>query len=69
MNMIRKPNFADVSCDMPSNHFKVTVGNENGQELTRIPLEEYVKSLSDNLWDSRDTELLVTMLYVTFNNR
>jgi hypothetical protein len=71
MNMIRKPNFSDVSADLPSSTFTVTVGNEVvGGALKRIPLEEYVKNIGkyntisgnfqNNLWNSRDSSLLVS---------
>lgn len=60
MNMIRRPNFADITCDVSEENFKVTIGNEDGQELTRISLKEYVRSISSDLWDTRDSELLVS---------
>lgn len=60
MNMIRKPNFADVTCDLPADTFKVTVGNEDGSELRRIPLREYVENISKDLWLQRDSTILAS---------
>lgn len=71
MNMIRKPNFSDITADIPHTNFTVTVGNEtNSGILTRIPLKEYVQNITkyneiegDNkieLWDERDTSLLIS---------
>lgn len=71
MNMIRKPNFSDITADIPHQNFTVTVGNEtNSGNLTRIPLKEYVQNITkyneiegDNkieLWDERDDSLLIS---------
>jgi hypothetical protein len=71
MNMIRKPNFSDITADIPHTNFTVTVGNEtNSGNLTRIPLKEYVQDITkyneiegDNkieLWDERDDSLLIS---------
>ncbi len=46
MPVIRKPNFSDETADMSIDKFNVTVGNERGQELRRIPLREYLKDIS-----------------------
>lgn len=45
-NVIRRPNFADVTVDHSIDNFMVTVGNENDTPLLRISLSEYIKSLS-----------------------
>ena len=67
MPMIRKPNFSDVTGDLPIEHFQVTVGNEtdNG-ELKRIPLKDYLTDLStyttakggSNIVERRDEQIL-----------
>ena len=45
MPMIRKPNFSDVTADIPLDTFSVTIGNEkeNPSVLERVPFREYVK--------------------------
>jgi hypothetical protein len=44
--MIRYPNFADHSADIPMENFQVTVGNEKaGGALRRIPLKEYLRNI------------------------
>lgn len=68
MNMIRKPNFADITCDIPIEHFTVTVGNEDPlKPITSIPLTEYIKNITDYntfngtkpvLLDERDKSVL-----------
>lgn len=45
MPLIRKPNFADVTSDMDINKFMVTVGNENGSALKRIPFKQYLDDI------------------------
>ncbi len=60
MNMIRKPNFADITCDLSADTFKVTIGNEDGSELKRIPLREYVEKISGDLWKERDSTILAS---------
>ena len=69
MPVIRKPNFADVTCDQPIEKFMVTVGNEvEGGTLTQIPLKEYLENIqkytgNSNIakmyWD-RDTQILTS---------
>ena len=44
--MIRYPNFADVTADVPMENFQVTVGNEKaGGTLKRIPLKEFLRNI------------------------
>ena len=45
MPMIRKPNFSDVTADIPLDTFSVTIGNEkeNPSVLERVPFREYIK--------------------------
>lgn len=68
MNMIRKPNFSDITCDLPCENFTVTI-NTNGT-LKRIPLKEYIQNLSlyneitgslqNSLFIERDSNLLAS---------
>lgn len=72
MNMIRKPNFSDITADIPHENFTVTVGNETESgNLTRIPLKEYIQNINKyteiegscdkiELWDERDSSLLTS---------
>jgi hypothetical protein len=44
--MIRYPNFADKTADVPINNFQITVGNETDEgSLKRIPLKEYLQNI------------------------
>jgi hypothetical protein len=46
MPMIRKPNFSDVTGDVPIQHFQVTVGNETeGKPLKRIALRDFLENI------------------------
>lgn len=70
MPVIRRPNLVDLTCDIPSSNFSVMVGNEKGESLTKISLEEYIKNIGTysgrgnlptvSLWKSRDSELLLS---------
>lgn len=69
MPVIRKPNFADVTCDQPIEKFMVTVGNEvAGGTLTQIPLKEYLDNIQKytgnsnigKMYDDRDTQILTS---------
>lgn len=68
MPVIRRPNMADLTCDIPSENFSVLVGNEKGRSLQKISLQEYIKNIreyTDNqniqdLWLSRDENLLLS---------
>jgi hypothetical protein len=43
MPVIRKPNFSDITCDIPLENFRVSVGNESGSDnLQNITLKEYL---------------------------
>lgn len=46
-NVIRRPNFADVTVDHTMDNFYVTVGNENNSPLKRIKLSDYLKSIPE----------------------
>ena len=72
MPVIRKPNFSDITCDIPLENFKVPVGNEKGSnDLQSIPLSEYLENFSKynmtkgniNLLDKRDKEILGSVQY------
>ncbi|MCP3658949.1 MAG: hypothetical protein GY830_00955 [Bacteroidetes bacterium] len=69
MPVIRKPNFADVTHDIPIKKFQVPVGNENGSKIKVIPLSEYLMNLKKycanqnigNLYDKeRDINILTS---------
>ena len=53
MPVIRKPNFSDVTSDIPIDTFKLHVGNEKGGASHKIiTLKEYLENISDYLPDS-----------------
>jgi len=71
MPVIRRPNFSDVSCDVPIGRIKLLVGNEHGSSLHAIDLADYLQHFADfqhaptgalagPLLDSRDREILVS---------
>jgi len=72
MPVIRPPNFADRTGDVPSDRFFVRVGNERGQNLTSLPLTDVLKNLKGfaarpdsilgdgNVFAGRDTHFLVS---------
>ena len=47
MPVVRMPNFADVSCDVPLDSLKVLVGNHNGQALQPVTLRTYLERFRD----------------------
>lgn len=69
MPVIRKPNFSDVTDDVPIENFRLMVGNETGSSRKILSLEEYLKNISKylpdndkrlNLYDSRDSVVLTS---------
>ena len=72
MPVIRPPNFADRTGDVPSDRFFVRVGNERGQSLRSIPLTDVLKDLKafaarpesilgdGNVFAARDSHFLVS---------
>jgi hypothetical protein len=46
MPVVRKPNYTDITCDVKIDNFVLTVGNENGQPLTKVPLRDFLKDIS-----------------------
>jgi hypothetical protein len=64
--VVRKPNFTDLTCDLPIDQFKVKVGNEQGKEtLELISLKDYLSSIPSkngpvNLIKDRDNKILVS---------
>jgi hypothetical protein len=54
MPVLRPPNFADVTGDVPSDRFFVRVGNGRGNALTTVPLLELIRNLG---WGSSSPEL------------
>jgi hypothetical protein len=49
MPVIRHPNFADLSADIPLDRFFILVGNHRGETLRRVPLAEVLDNLRDYL--------------------
>jgi len=71
MPVIRRPNFSDVTCDVPIDRIRLLVGNEHGAALHAIGLAEYLQHFADyqhaptgaltgSLLDPRDREVLVS---------
>ncbi|MGC9502694.1 hypothetical protein [Baaleninema sp.] len=63
MPVIRYPNFSDFTADIPLDRFSLLVGNEQGEDLRRVPLREVLENLRDylhdpNSWDGDKTSLL-----------
>jgi hypothetical protein len=50
--VIRRPNFADITVDHSINNFKVTVGNEDNSKLRQISLQEYLDNLNIYIEDN-----------------
>lgn len=54
MPVIRTPNFADVTYDVPLTHFKLKVGNESAEAKSKtIPLQEYLTNLNKYCPDAK----------------
>jgi hypothetical protein len=76
MPVIRRPNLADLTCDISCENFSVSVGNEKGEKGKTISLKEYITNierytdckkdsdreggLNGNLWLERDEKLLLS---------
>lgn len=72
MPVIRPPNFADRTGDIPADRFFVRVGNEHGQNLRSVPLTDVLKNLKafaakpdsivgdGNVFAGRDSHFLVS---------
>ncbi|MGK7889700.1 MAG: hypothetical protein AB4042_10225 [Leptolyngbyaceae cyanobacterium] len=63
MPVIRYPNFTDTTADIPIDRFYVPVGNEKGEELRSVSLEELLGNLrlylsEPDSWTSRENSLL-----------
>lgn len=63
MPVIRQPNFADITADIPLENFFVRVGNERGENLRRVALSEVLGNLRGYLhepdsWAGRLNSLL-----------
>ena len=63
MPVIRYPNFGDTTADIPLERFYLLVGNEQGDQLHKVNLKEYLgnfrRYLSDpGSWVSRENSLL-----------
>jgi hypothetical protein len=72
MPVIRPPNFADRTGDVPADRFFVRIGNEQGQNLRSVPLTDVLKNLKGfaskpdsilgdgNVFAARDSHFLVS---------
>lgn len=63
MPVIRYPNFADLTGDVPIDQFYVLTGNEKGQDLERVSLKDVLADLRSYLsepdsWQGTDKSLL-----------
>jgi hypothetical protein len=63
MPVIRYPNFTDLTADISPDQFYLLVGNENGEELHRVSLREYLADFRRYLhepgsWSGRRSSLL-----------
>lgn len=56
--MIRRPNFTDITYDIPIDKFSLFVGNESGLEITTVSLKEKLEELG--LYDQRDSVILTS---------
>ncbi|TWT58328.1 hypothetical protein KOR42_17020 [Thalassoglobus neptunius] len=53
MPVIRYPNFSDISGDIPMDEFFVLVGNERGEDLTKVSLRELLGDLRNYLHEPK----------------
>jgi hypothetical protein len=68
MPIFRKPNYADVTSDIDIDKFNLVVGNEDGSELRKITLKEYLENISKyvnndkvkNMYLERDSKILTS---------
>ena len=61
MPVIRKPNFADVTDDVPIETFRVRVGNEKGGDTSKVlSLREYIENLALYTDSAPDVDLYCT---------
>lgn len=65
--IIRRPNFADLSCDVAPDSWNLTVQSRDGGEATRVTPQEYLTShiigkdgKAMNLWCDRDAKGFLT---------
>jgi hypothetical protein len=65
--VIRRPNFADITVDHSLDNFMVTIGNEDGTELSRISLRDYLNKLSIEV-DSDEKILCSTQACILQDN-
>src|SRR5262249_26268791 len=45
MPVVRKPNFTDLTADVPADRFLLRVGNERGDDVRSVPLLDILKDL------------------------
>jgi len=68
MPVIRKPNYSDITCDIPIDQFMLTVGNENGLAPTQVSLRDFLKNIAayaknpnlTSLYLERDEKILTS---------
>ena len=63
MPVLRYPNFSDLTADISPDDFFLLVGNEEGEDLKRVSLREYLGDIRNYLsaptsWGGRETSLL-----------
>ncbi len=58
MPVIRRPNFADITVDHPIDKFNVTIGNESGNELSRICFKEYLENINKYTGNNNISKLI-----------
>ena len=58
MPVIRKPNFADVTCDRPIGDFTVMVGNEGTSTSQQLSLKTYLENLSQYVNSAKVTSMI-----------
>ncbi|MBC7804595.1 MAG: hypothetical protein H7145_00395 [Akkermansiaceae bacterium] len=67
MPVIRKPNFADETCDLDPKTFTLLIGNAKGKDLRRISLHDFLQSPMQYLskpdsWAGRESKTLLAPL-------
>lgn len=66
--IIRRPNFQDITCDLPISQFFAYIGNEKGNTLQQIPFQNYLENIGtytgnrnlESLFLPRDKNILVS---------
>ena len=63
MPVIRYPNFTDLTADLPMEDFFLLVGNEDGDDLEKVSLDEFLGNIREYMhdadsWAGEETSLL-----------